>query len=86
MNQGGGNDLDYMEDEVEEITHPQVTGNRIRHQLKTRSNSEYFTPKHATRQSMDNELINTSEDEQIESVYNTATISDPNIPSSTKRE
>ena len=33
MNQGGGNDLDDMEDEVEEIIHPQVKGSRIRHEL-----------------------------------------------------
>ena len=30
---------------------------------------------------MDNQQINTSENEEIESIYNTATISDPNTPS-----
>ena len=73
MNQGGGNDLDEMEDELEEVTHPQVKGSRIRYELKTSLNSEYFTSKHATRQSMDNQLVNISEDEQIE------TILDPNM-------
>ena len=46
MNHGGGNNPDDMEDEVEEITHPQVKGSRIRHYLITTLNSEYFAPKH----------------------------------------
>ena len=29
INQGGGNDLDDMQNEVKEITHPQLTGSRI---------------------------------------------------------
>ena len=69
-----------MEDNLEDITHPKVKGSRIRHQLKTCLNSEYFTPKHLTQQSMDNQQINTLEDEQIQSIYNTATISDQSTP------
>ena len=53
---------------------------RMRHELKTNFNSEYFTPKYATRRSMDYEGTNISEDEKIVSVYNTATIKDPNTP------
>ena len=55
MNQVAGNDLDDMKDEVEEKRHPQVKGSRIRHKLKTSLNTEYFTPKHATRRSTDNQ-------------------------------
>ena len=83
-NQGGGIELDDMQHEVKKITHPQVRGSRIRHELKTNLNSEYFTPKHATRRSTDNQQINISEDEEIESVYNAATISDPNTSSNIK--
>ena len=55
INQGGGNDLDDMQDEVKELTHPQVKESWIRYELETNLNSEYFTPKHATRWSTDNQ-------------------------------
>ena len=80
INLGGGNDLDDTQDEIEEMTQPEVRGIRMRHELKTDLNPEYFTPKHATRRSTDNDEIHILEDEQIESVYNTAIISDPNTP------
>ena len=49
--------------------------------MKTNLNTEYFTPKNATRRSIVNQQVNISENEQIESIYNTAMISDSNAPS-----
>ena len=67
INLGGRNDLDNMEDKIEEITRPQGRGSRMIHELKTNLNSEYFTPRHATRRRTDNDEINILEDEQVES-------------------
>ena len=66
----------YTKDEDQNPQQSSVEGSRIRHQLETKLNSGYVTPRNRTCRI----IVNAIDENHTECIYNTATISDANIP------